>query len=221
MVARPPQRADAGVGARVLAGNKKLGRIGIASTLTLWVLVVLAAVAALLWRSVLFTLATNWLSLLVLQAVLRSPTRCCGSSSTIDTLRLVRFVRIGTRARFGVAALAAVLLVVTSGTAKAYASNVVNVDARDTLGPIFGERRSLGARTDEYYNIPPAKGEDPDKGTQLDAPGQHLRRVGERRHSAVLSTVPPATRRTLACRYNASGAHALSCSPKLIPWRNK
>jgi len=37
--------------AQVLAGNKKLGRIGIASTLTLWVLVVIAAVAALLWQA--------------------------------------------------------------------------------------------------------------------------------------------------------------------------
>lgn len=146
--------------AQILAGSRRLGRIGIASTLLLWVLVVLAAVTALLWRSVLFTLATNWVSLFVLQVLLIAYA-VLWVVLTIDTLRLVRFVRIRPRARFGVAALAAVLLVVTSGTA-VYASNVVNV-TRDTLGSIFGAGGPTVPPTDGYYNIL-LLGADPDKG---------------------------------------------------------
>lgn len=146
--------------AQVLAGNKKLGRVGIASTLLLWVLVVLGGVAALLWRSVIFTLATNWLSLLVVQVLLLAYA-VLWVVLTVDTLRLVRFVRIRPRARFGVAALAAVLLVVTSGTA-VYASNLANV-TRDTLGSIFGDGGPPVAPTDGYYNIL-LLGADPDKG---------------------------------------------------------
>jgi hypothetical protein len=64
--------------AQVLAGSRRLGRVGLTATLIMWVGVVVAAVAALVWPTLLFTLGTN--------AAACSPcswcswrTPCCGS----------------------------------------------------------------------------------------------------------------------------------------------
>src|SRR5690606_8775319 len=122
--------------AQVLAGNRRLGRVGVASTLALWVAVILAGLAALLWRSLLLTLATNWFVLTLLQVLLVAYA-LLWVVLTIDTLRLVRLVRIAPVARVGVALLSIALLVLTSGTA-VYAANITGV-TRDTLGAIFGD----------------------------------------------------------------------------------
>ncbi|MEI4600287.1 hypothetical protein, partial [Klebsiella pneumoniae] len=45
--------------AQVLAGNRRLGRFGLATTLFLWAVLILAALGALLWPSGLFALATG------------------------------------------------------------------------------------------------------------------------------------------------------------------
>ena len=45
--------------AQILAGNRRLGRFGLASTVFLWTILVLAALGALLWPSGLFALATG------------------------------------------------------------------------------------------------------------------------------------------------------------------
>lgn len=70
---------------------------------------------------------------------------------TIDTLRLIRLVRTGGGARFGIAAAAVALLVVASGTA-AYAANVAG-SARSTLGDIFVATGPAIPPSDGYYNI--------------------------------------------------------------------
>ena len=146
--------------AQVLAGNRRLGRIGLAATLTLWVLVVLGIAAAVLWRPLVLTLATNWFALLILQGLLIAYA-VLWVVLTLDTLRLVRFVKVRPLAGIGVAMLAIALLVVTSGGAL-YAAQKVNV-ARDTLGAIFGQSGPSVPPTDGYYNIL-LLGADPDKG---------------------------------------------------------
>jgi len=136
--------------AQVLAGNRRLGRFGIVATLTLWALVILAVLSALLWRTALVTLATNWFFLLAAQIVLIGYA-VLWTVLTIDTLRLVRLVRTGGGARFGIALLAVALLVVSGGGA-GYASQVAGT-TRDTLGSIFGMSGPTVPPSEGYYNI--------------------------------------------------------------------
>ncbi|MDY0908979.1 LCP family protein [Microbacterium sp. CFBP9034] len=136
--------------AQVLAGNRRLGRVGVAATLAMWVLAILAVLCAVLWQPVFFTLATNWFALTAAQ-VLFVAYALLWIVLTIDTLRLVRLVRTGGIARFGITALAVALLVVASGTA-VYAANVVGT-TRSTLGAIFGASGPSVPPSDGYYNI--------------------------------------------------------------------
>lgn len=147
--------------AQVLAGNRRLGRFGIATTLVLWVLLIIALLFALLAPTAGLSIITSawlpdWLGLLrplplliaqgllivyaVLWAVL-----------TIDTLRLVRLVKTGTWARFAIAVVAIALMVVASGTA-AYASTAVGT-VRSTISTIFGASGPTVPPSDGYYNI--------------------------------------------------------------------
>ncbi|MHC2999645.1 LCP family protein [Microbacterium sp. HJ5] len=136
--------------AQALAGNRRLGRLGLAATLLMWVLLILTVLCALLWQSVFLTVATNWFALLLAQAVLIAYA-LLWIILTIDTLRLVRLVKTGGAARFGIAALAVGLLVVASGTA-AYAASIAGT-TRDTLGAIFGVSGPAVEPSDGYYNI--------------------------------------------------------------------
>ncbi len=136
--------------AQVLAGNRRLGRIGLGATLAMWVLLVLGLLCALLWQPVILTLATNWFALVALQLVLVAYAVLWAVLS-IDTIRLVRLVKTGTGARFGIATLAVVLMVASSGTA-AYGAHLAGL-TRDTLGAIFGASGPSVPPSDGYYNI--------------------------------------------------------------------
>lgn len=136
--------------AQILAGNRRLGRFGLGATLAMWVLLVLGVLCALMWQPVLITVATNWFALLVVQIILAGYA-VLWLVLGIDTLRLVRFVKTGRGARFGIAALAAALLVVASGSA-AYAASIAGT-ARETIGLIFGASGPSVPPSDGYYNI--------------------------------------------------------------------
>ncbi|GAA3631835.1 hypothetical protein GCM10022200_13480 [Microbacterium awajiense] len=136
--------------AQVLAGNRRLGRFGLGATLAMWVLVILAALTAMLWQTVFITIVTNWFALTAVQ-ILLAGYAVLWVVLTIDTLRLVRLVRTGPIARFGIALLAVVLLVISGGAA-AYAAMVAGT-ARDTLGAIFGASGPPVEPSDGYYNI--------------------------------------------------------------------
>ena len=147
--------------AQVLAGNRRLGRFGIASTLVLWVLAVVGVLFALLAPTAGLSLVTSawlpdWLGLLrplpllVAQGVLIAYA-ALWIVLTIDTLRLVRLVRTGRGARFAIATVAVGLLVVASGAA-AYASTAVGT-ARSTISTIFGASGPTVPPSDGYYNI--------------------------------------------------------------------
>ncbi|MBA8816679.1 LCP family protein required for cell wall assembly [Microbacterium halimionae] len=136
--------------AQAAAGGRRLARIGLFATLLMWALVVLTALTALLWRSVLFSLATNWFVLLLLQGV------CLAYAAlwillTIDTLRIVRLVKTKPLSRFGIVALAAILAVASSGGA-AYAANAAGA-TRGAIVDIFGSSAPAVPPSDGYYNI--------------------------------------------------------------------
>ncbi|CAN5433803.1 hypothetical protein BH10ACT5_BH10ACT5_10500 [soil metagenome] len=147
--------------AQAVAGNQRLGRIGLGATLSMWVLLILGGLTALLWPQAAFTLVTaswlpDWLSLLrpaplTLVQILLFAYAALWIVLTIDTLRLVRLVKTGAIARFGIMGLAVALLVASSGGA-AYASQTVAA-ARGALGAIFGASGPSVPPSDGYYNI--------------------------------------------------------------------
>ncbi|KDA06598.1 transcriptional regulator [Microbacterium sp. CH12i] len=137
--------------AQILAGrNRKLGRIGLGATLLSWVLVILAVVAALFWRSMLISIATNWFALTALQ-VLFVAFALLWIVLTFDTLRLVRLVKVPTPSRFAIPVVALILLGLLSGGA-GYAATVAG-SSRGVIGDIFGQSGPSVPPDDGYYNI--------------------------------------------------------------------
>ncbi|WP_159502275.1 LCP family protein [Microbacterium sp. 18062] len=147
--------------AQVLAGNRRLGRIGLGATLFLWVAVIVLGVLALLSPQALvgFVTATwipEWLSalrvlpLLVAQGLLLLYA-ALWAILTVDTLRLVRFVKIKPWARLATGVVAVGVMVLATGGA-VYASNVAG-SARETLGAIFTQAGPAIEPIDGYYSI--------------------------------------------------------------------
>ena len=102
--------------AQAVAGNRRLGRFGLGSTLVLWLLLVITAVLYLFARTFLIGLLTNTivLWLLVLGALFYA---VLWIVLTLDTLRLVRLVRVAPAARAFVGGLSVAALVLVAGTA--------------------------------------------------------------------------------------------------------
>lgn len=120
--------------AQALAGNRKLGRFGLGATLTLWLVIVVAIIASALWPSVLFSVVTNTLGLWVIQILLIAYA-VLWVILTLDTLRLVKFVRIKGGMRPVVAAFAIIAMTVLAGTS-AYGAVLAGV-SRDTFSQVF------------------------------------------------------------------------------------
>lgn len=136
--------------AQLLAGNRRLGRIGIVSTLGMWTVVAAGVLTAQFARPVFLTIATNWFGLLLAQGLLIAYA-VLWIILTVDTLRLVRLVKTGRGARFGIAAASVALLVVASGTA-VQAAGMAGT-ARESVGAIFGASGPTVQPSDGYYNI--------------------------------------------------------------------
>lgn len=114
--------------AQVLAGNRRLGRIGLGSTLVGWAVVVLAVLIALISRDFLSALAVNFFVLLLIQVGLIY--YCVlWVVLTLDTLRLVKFVKMHARPRAWIAGFSVVLLALTAGTAAWGASTAGSLNA--------------------------------------------------------------------------------------------
>ncbi|MFV0374972.1 LCP family protein [Microbacterium sp.] len=135
--------------AQLLAGNRRLGRIGIVATIAAWAAVALLVALALWWRPVFVGLVANWWMLLLVQAVLLAYA-VLWVALTVDTLRLVRLVRARPRARVAIAALAVVLVAVPASAA-VYAAQSVVAPARAGLS-VFGSGPAV-APSDGYYNF--------------------------------------------------------------------
>lgn len=135
--------------AQLVAGNRRLGRIGVLSTLALWLLAVVLLVLYLVAPSTVYMLFTQSASLTVLQIALILYA-VLWVVLTLDTLRLVRLVRTAKNSRGWIAAFAILVLVGVTGTA-GYAS-VVAGSARGALGDIFSAGPSQPP-VDGRYNI--------------------------------------------------------------------
>jgi LCP family protein required for cell wall assembly len=98
--------------AQVLAGNRRLGRFGLATTILFWLLVVAGLVLAGTARGVLLAVVTNTWALGAL-VVVAAFYVVLWTVLTLDTLRLVRFVRLAPRARGFVAGVGVLSLVLS------------------------------------------------------------------------------------------------------------
>jgi len=135
--------------AQVLAGDRRLGRFGLAATLALWVLVVLAVIGLLVARETMLSVFTNSFVLGAVVLVLAFYA-VLWVILTLDTLRLVRFVRIAPLARGFVGGLAVAALLVTAGTASYVA--VSTTSAIGLLDAVFADG-SVEPPIDGKYNI--------------------------------------------------------------------
>ncbi|GAA1055629.1 hypothetical protein GCM10017608_22830 [Agromyces luteolus] len=120
--------------AQSLAGNHRLGRLGLGATLALWTLVVAAFVTWLVAPAVLYTLASNSIVLWIV-AIAAVFYAVLWVVLTFDTLRLVRLVKTVPAARGGIAALAIAAMVLVSGGA-AYGAYVATT-ASGFLSSVF------------------------------------------------------------------------------------
>jgi polyisoprenyl-teichoic acid--peptidoglycan teichoic acid transferase len=143
--------------AQVLAGNRRLGRVGVAATLFLWIVAIVGVLAALLWRTALISLVTSTWFLLGVEVVLAAYI-VLWVILTVDTLRLVRFVKIRGWARAGIPILA-ISLLVASGSVTAKAVTYAD-SARDAIGTIFAASGPSLPPSDGYYNIMLLGGDD-------------------------------------------------------------
>ncbi|WPO85527.1 LCP family protein [Herbiconiux sp. KACC 21604] len=136
--------------AQVLAGNRKLGRFGLYFTFGLWITAILAFVIYQIWPQVMFSIATLPIPLTIVQVVLVAYA-LLWVVLTLDTLRLVRLVRAGPRARPAIAAFSVILLTLTSGGA-VWGGYLAGVQ-RDLVNSIFSVQAAAEPPVDGRYNI--------------------------------------------------------------------
>lgn len=135
--------------AQTLAGNRRLGRIALGVWLLGWAALVAAIVMWLLLPQVLLTLPSNAVGLTVLQGLLVG-WAVCWVLLTLDSVRLLRLVRVAPSGRGVVAGLLTVALVVGLGGAgwAVWAAGV----ARSTVSTVFGSGL-YRAPSEGRYNI--------------------------------------------------------------------
>ncbi|MDQ1596294.1 MAG: polyisoprenyl-teichoic acid--peptidoglycan teichoic acid transferase [Arthrobacter pascens] len=120
--------------AQIAAGDRKLGRIALRVTLTVWALVILALVLLLANRTLLINIITNPVASLLIVLVLAALS-VGWAVLFINTLRLIRPVLLPKRSRPAVAVALALALVLSSGSL-GYAAYLLNV-SRNAIGSIF------------------------------------------------------------------------------------
>lgn len=135
--------------AQVLAGNRRLGRFGLGSTIVLWVIAAAAIVLYFAAQPLLLSIGTNLIVLFVAQVGLAFYV-VLWVILTLDTLRLVRLVRTRPSARALIAGFAVIALVAVGGTA-GYGV-VVTGAARGLLGAVFGGTK-MADPIDGRYNL--------------------------------------------------------------------
>lgn len=136
--------------AQVLAGNRRLGRFGIAATIVLVALLLLAAIGWFAWRSVLLTLLANSVGLLVVEALLIGYT-ILWLVLGFDTLRLARLPSVEGRAKAGIAALS-ILVTVAPAALAGYGATVVDA-SRGLVSDLFDFARPAVEPIDGRYTF--------------------------------------------------------------------
>lgn len=135
--------------AQLVAGNKKLARVGISATIGFWIFVLLLVVIGLINRSWVIWLVTLPVLIWVLSAALIGYS-ILFAILTLDTLRLMRLGRLYSRERwitFGAVVLAGIF----GTSAISYAGNLAGVQA-NFIGSIFNQG-GFTSPVDGRYNI--------------------------------------------------------------------
>lgn len=135
--------------AQVLAGSRRLGRFGLATTLVWWLLSAGAVVTALVDRTILLSLVTTTIGLAAL-VVLAVGYGVLWLVLGLDTLRLVRFVKVAPGSRAPIAIVA--LLALSTTTVLAGVGAVNGVAAIGLLGAVFDDG-DIAEPIDGRYNI--------------------------------------------------------------------
>ncbi len=135
--------------AQLVAGNKKLARVGISATIGFWIFFLLLLVIGLINRSWVIWLVTLPVLIWVLSAALIGYS-ILFAILTLDTLRLMRLGRLYSRERwitFGAVVLAGIF----GTSAISYAGNLAGVKA-NFIGSIFNQG-GFTSPVDGRYNI--------------------------------------------------------------------
>ncbi|MCK6081528.1 LCP family protein [Microbacterium sp. EYE_5] len=134
---------------QILAGNRRLGRVGIVATIVMWTLLAAAVLTGLMWRSLLTTIVASWWTLTLMQVLLWAYA-VLWVVLTVDVLRLVRLGRVPGRTRAAVVVVALILSLVPASAA-AYSAQSVVAPLRSGLS-IFAAGPSVPP-SDGYYNF--------------------------------------------------------------------
>ncbi|MFC4222922.1 LCP family protein [Lysinibacter cavernae] len=134
---------------QVLAGNRKLGRFGLISTFVLWIAVIGLGITYLVSAQAVFSLFTRSWTLTVVQIFLIFYS-VLWVVLTLNTLTLVKFIKVRSKARGFVAAVAVLAMCLTAGTS-AYAAYIVN-SGRNLVSDVFAKGEHADP-IDGYYNI--------------------------------------------------------------------
>ncbi len=137
--------------AQSLAGSRRLARVGLTATLVMWLLVIAGIGVTVVSPGFLTSLMTNGFFLLLLQIVLLAYA-ILWVVLTVDTLRLVRLVKVKPKARPFVALLAIVGLVIGGGGVT-YAAQQLIAPAREALASIFTNNDPPVPPSNGYYNF--------------------------------------------------------------------
>ena len=137
--------------AQSLAGSRRLARVGLTATLVMWLLVIAGVGVTLVSPGFLTSLMTNGFVLLLVQIVLLAYA-ILWVVLTVDTLRLVRLVKLKPNARPLVALLAIVGLVIGGGGVT-YAAQQLIAPAREALASIFTNNDPPVPPSNGYYNF--------------------------------------------------------------------
>ena len=136
--------------AQTVAGNRRLGRVALRVTFTVWALALLAVLLLLVSRSTLINLLTGTLPSLVL--VLGLGCLAIGWAALfLNTLRLIRPGMLAPRIRPAVV-LALVLAMILSSGSLGYAAYLLNV-SRNAIGSIFSGSGPTLEPSDGRYNF--------------------------------------------------------------------
>lgn len=120
--------------AQVLAGNKKLGKFGLGATLTGWAVIGIGLLLGLFWTQAFLFLGT-WGPTLFLGQIALYFYAVLWVVLTLDTLRLVRIIKTGPKARWWVALVTVFAMVFVSAGA-AYSATIIG-SLNSALGKIF------------------------------------------------------------------------------------
>jgi len=134
--------------AQALAGSRRLGRFGLGTTLLLWTLLIALAAGLLLWPAGTLTILLFPVVMIVAGALIVGY-GVLWIVLGIDTLRLVRLVKVSSPSRYLIAILAVIAMVLT-GSGAAYAAP--RLFAGSNIGSLLPTGFPV-APVDGYYNI--------------------------------------------------------------------